>query len=184
MKTGIELITEERQRQISQEGWTPENDDKYEHGQLAAAAVTYTDTHLIRHTYKEEKAGEMIADLMMDRWPWDEEWFKPTSSIRDLTKAGALIAAEIDRLQRLNSQLNQPRLNPVPLLQKLEFEWIGLNPDAPDHQLWATPAMVISVPCAGCSDPDIGRLIFHAGAAAARKEIRRAHDAFIAAIKV
>jgi hypothetical protein len=35
-------------------------------------------------------------------WPWDEKWWKPsTNPIRNLVKAGALIAAEIDRLQRV-----------------------------------------------------------------------------------
>ena len=36
------------------------------------------------------------------RWPWDDEWWKPTPDdrIRELVKAGALIAAEIDRLLR------------------------------------------------------------------------------------
>jgi hypothetical protein len=35
-------------------------------------------------------------------WPWDDEWYKPTPKdpIRQLVKAGALIAAEIDRFQR------------------------------------------------------------------------------------
>jgi hypothetical protein len=35
-------------------------------------------------------------------WPWDYDWWKPSDDpIRNLTKAGALIAAEIDRLNRL-----------------------------------------------------------------------------------
>jgi hypothetical protein len=34
-------------------------------------------------------------------WPWSKKWWKPSSDpIRNLVKAGALIAAEIDRLQR------------------------------------------------------------------------------------
>jgi hypothetical protein len=39
-------------------------------------------------------------------WPWDREWWKPTPNnrIRELAKAGALIAAEIDRLQRLEER--------------------------------------------------------------------------------
>ena len=49
MKTGIEIIAEERKRQIEVEGWKPTPDDR----------------------------------------------------IKELAKAGALIAAEIDRLQRL-----------------------------------------------------------------------------------
>jgi len=33
-------------------------------------------------------------------WPWDFKWWKPTPNdrVRELVKAGALIAAEIDRL--------------------------------------------------------------------------------------
>lgn len=38
-------------------------------------------------------------------WPWDASWWKPSADpIRNLVKAGALIAAEIDRLQRLTSK--------------------------------------------------------------------------------
>lgn len=34
-------------------------------------------------------------------WPWHSSWWKPSDDpIRNLVKAGALIAAEIDRLQR------------------------------------------------------------------------------------
>ena len=42
----------------------------------------------------------MIAvESIRREWPWDKESFKPTTSLRDLVKAGALIAAAIDRLQ-------------------------------------------------------------------------------------
>ncbi|MEB3421767.1 hypothetical protein VK682_24660 [Salipiger manganoxidans] len=33
-------------------------------------------------------------------WPWDRKWWKPTTPRRDLVKAGALIVAEIERLDR------------------------------------------------------------------------------------
>ena len=77
-------------------------------------------------------------------------------------------------------------MNPATLLllSHLGFDCQGLDPAALDHHLYAPPAMVISVPASGCSAPDLARLIFHAGAAAARREIRRTHDAFIAAIKL
>jgi hypothetical protein len=32
-------------------------------------------------------------------WPWDSKWWKPGERIRELEKAGALIAAEIARLE-------------------------------------------------------------------------------------
>jgi hypothetical protein len=85
MKTGIELIAEERQRQIEKEGWSLKHDQIHTDGQLAIAASVYAD---IENSHK---------------WPWDKESFKPTPNdrIKELTKAGALIAAEIDRLQNL-----------------------------------------------------------------------------------
>lgn len=39
MKSGIEIIAEERKRQIEVEGWTPEEDDLYTAGQLALAGA-------------------------------------------------------------------------------------------------------------------------------------------------
>lgn len=92
MKTGIELITKERQRQIDVEGWTPEHDDEHVDGQLAKAAACYADPF-------------GFFQGIPSRWPWFAEWYKPSANdrVRDLVKAGALIAAEIDRLQRIQS---------------------------------------------------------------------------------
>ncbi len=39
MKKGIEIIAEERQRQIVVEGWTPQHDDNHENGELAVVAA-------------------------------------------------------------------------------------------------------------------------------------------------
>lgn len=45
-------------------------------------------------------------------WPWREESFKPSDDqIRNLTKAGALIAAEIDRLHAMRSRSEQKSLS-------------------------------------------------------------------------
>lgn len=76
MKTGIEIISDERQRQIEVEGLTPEKEDLYTAGHLALAGATY-------------------AIPTFSRKP------TPDDRIRELAKAGAFIAAEIDRLQRL-----------------------------------------------------------------------------------
>jgi hypothetical protein len=93
MKTGTELITEERLRQVNGEAYTSEHDDAHTRGELAQAAMCYT-RHALYGGY-----GPLT-------WPWDYKWWKPgigrtvETRIRALTKAGALIAAEIDRLQR------------------------------------------------------------------------------------
>lgn len=110
MKTGIEIIAEERQRQIDVEGWTPEHDSHHTSGELADAAATYAMTKESRaflqkiakdfFEYKEESTTPTI-------WPWDAEWYKPTPDdrVRELAKAGALIAAEIDRLNRIKEKI-------------------------------------------------------------------------------
>jgi hypothetical protein len=90
---GVALITAERQRQVTAEGWTPEHDDTHTHFELAKAGAAYA-------LYGGfGKMGSLdIRDLV---WPWEPEGFKPSRDrVRDLAKAGALIAAEIDRLQR------------------------------------------------------------------------------------
>lgn len=94
MKDGIKLIQEERTRQIIEEGWSSKHDDGHENGEMAIAASCYAMPH------DERMMGKRYA--IPDQWPWDVEWWKPSPSdrIRELVKAGALIAAEIDRLQR------------------------------------------------------------------------------------
>jgi hypothetical protein len=90
--TGVERIAAERKRQIEEEGWTEKHDDQWEHGELAEAAATYAS---LPHW-----EGRFI-NWRKILWPWDDEWYKPeTDRIRELEKAGALIAAEIDRLLR------------------------------------------------------------------------------------
>ncbi len=100
-QTGTELITQERERQMSQEGWDAQHDGKYLKAELAQAAICYTADVAAR--YETPRWRDELRSLAIHFWPWDGKWWKPTPNdpIRQLTKAGALIAAEIDRLQRL-----------------------------------------------------------------------------------
>ena len=99
MTTGIELINKERQRQINEEGWSKLHDMQHVYGELANAAATYAMEPECR-----EALTKLVYDCELDKipptWPWNEKWYKPTPNdrIRELVKAGALIAAEIDRL--------------------------------------------------------------------------------------
>lgn len=99
MKTGIELIAEERQRQIEEEGWTPEHDDEHTTGEIAIAGATYAMRPIINEVMLKD-------DGIPHLWPWDGNWYKPTpeNRVRELQKAGALIAAEIDRLNRADGK--------------------------------------------------------------------------------
>ncbi|HHG1589879.1 hypothetical protein [Klebsiella pneumoniae] len=83
-------VLAERKRQVTADGWTPGHDDEYEHGELADAAGCYA---LSSELF--DCAGEPPRP-----WPWPDGWWKPTNRRRDLVKAGALILAEIERLDR------------------------------------------------------------------------------------
>jgi hypothetical protein len=90
MKTGAELITDERNRQIYEEGWTKKHDAEHLEGDLAMAGVCYA-----------FEAVTLNKQFIFDYWPWSPQWWKPTpdDKVSQLVKAGALIAAEIDRIQ-------------------------------------------------------------------------------------
>ena len=83
---GIDLIAAERRRQIADEGYTPEHDAEHGGGELADAAVAYVGAALGR------------PEAAAASWPWGASSFWPGDNpVRMLVKAGALIAAEIDR---------------------------------------------------------------------------------------
>jgi len=92
MKTGAELITEERNRQIKIEGYDKEHDKNHDVDTFVKAAISYSvfdlkdlQTNHLYHSYKW--------------WPWEEIYWKPKDRLRNLVRAGALIAAAIDKLQ-------------------------------------------------------------------------------------
>lgn len=91
-------VTAERRRQMEVEGWTPEHDDEHRRGEMASAAAAYA-----------AQAGAMmrLGTSFYDsdpppsiEWPWARGWWKPGPPRRMLVKAGALILAEIERLDR------------------------------------------------------------------------------------
>jgi hypothetical protein len=96
---GVNLIAEERRRQITGEGWTPEHDDAHDDGEMAMAASSYLLPPDARPTWLD------LSDTPED-WPWAKAWWKPSPDdrVRELVKAGALVAAEIDRLLRSASR--------------------------------------------------------------------------------
>ena len=91
MKSGIELIADERRRQVEEEGWTEDHDRAQRFQHLALAGACYANLASKEHPEKEP--------LEPTQWPWSYMWWKPKSHLRNLVRAGALIAAAIDRLQ-------------------------------------------------------------------------------------
>lgn len=94
MRTSIKLITEEMQRVIEVEGFDSKHDAQHAIGELANAASCYAMTPELRP-----------AELPPCHWPWIDFWKpSPSDRVRELQKAGALIAFEIERLLSKESQ--------------------------------------------------------------------------------
>lgn len=97
LSTAARDVLAERTRQITAEGWTPEHDDRNGSCELAAAAATYA-------TCTEPEQLQISGAVA---WPWRRGWWKPTTYRQNLVKAGALILAEIERLDRANAPLQE-----------------------------------------------------------------------------
>ena len=95
-------VLAERRRQIDAEGWTTAHDDAHKDGALALAASLYAFQAIsdANHGHGLALARRGSCPAL---WPWAADWWKPSNRRRDLVKAGALILAEIERLDRIQS---------------------------------------------------------------------------------
>lgn len=100
LSTAASDVMSERQRQITAEGWTPESDDEYVSSEMAGAAACYAHHVNARGWVFKNRPDDYQSEIESSDWPWSPEWWKPTSPRRDLVKAGALIIAEIERIDR------------------------------------------------------------------------------------
>lgn len=110
-KTGIELIAEERQRQTEVENFDLQHDEDYKHGELVGASMCYAAEYVNKNFPENEKVlrAQIFVSYLQDwedAWPWSDEWDKRKkhNQLRCLVISGALIAAEIDRLQNLPNE--------------------------------------------------------------------------------
>lgn len=87
---GAGFIAEERLRQKEEEGYTAEHDAQFYKGELGQMASCYCKVAGVR--------------FVADTWPKNMDFTLckrecyPHPNLKDLVRAGALIAAEIDRL--------------------------------------------------------------------------------------
>lgn len=114
MNQAIQLIAKESERQIVEEGFTPEHDAQHKNGELSqAAAAAYAAAEVFR---KKSTPTDNCTPYI---WPFEKEWWKPSPDdrIRELVKAGALIVAEITRLLSIEDASISPT-------KKLQTEFI------------------------------------------------------------
>lgn len=116
MDAVLEQIRTERQRQVVVEGYSRAHDDEHDAGELAGAAACYA----IRATEQAEAIAngplahpecidapprqyiyfERAPPLDRPIWRFDSSYWKPRDQRSNLVKAGALIVAEIERIDR------------------------------------------------------------------------------------
>lgn len=120
-------VLAERKRQVEMEGRGLSRDDQYIKGELADAAGSYA-----LHAHEDQKSG-----FVPGWWPWDMASFKRSSPRRNLVKAGALILAEIERLDRAEEKskpANWDRTKPEwsshdwpQIFQTSDGNWFGVR---------------------------------------------------------
>lgn len=82
-------VLHERERQVLEKGCTHEIDDSRKNGELALAASCY---------------AIFPTSYLTGLWPMQESWWKPKGYRRNLVRAGALLLAEIERLDRAEAR--------------------------------------------------------------------------------
>jgi hypothetical protein len=117
MKTGIELIADERKEQIEKHGFDSNHDKKFKRGSLSYhAAILATPTILYEKYDSAVNKISFIVAEPFDNWKLpnqnfngneviDNELLPKEQRIKQLVVAGALIAAEIDRLNNIPTSL-------------------------------------------------------------------------------
>lgn len=100
MSRAVEDVLAERLRQVEAEGWTPQHDDGHRDGSIALAAACYAAGEAL--PLEQRSFGYRDSGTVPMLWPrsWAYTWWKPSDRRRNLVKAGALILAEIERLDR------------------------------------------------------------------------------------
>lgn len=90
-------VLAERRRQITAEGWTPDHDDHHVNEEIAALACFYAMPDGARDWDATSTGyGDTLGHAIIP-----ENWSVKTGDRRrELVKAGALILAEIERLDR------------------------------------------------------------------------------------
>lgn len=123
--TGVELIAHERERQQYEEGWGAEHDEQHDNHELPIVAACYA----VAGLEKVAVVRTLRSDAVVDAWPprWAKRWDKRNTHprLKALAIAGALIAAEIDRLQALGLQ------NEIDAADDAAEKWTEEHPELP-----------------------------------------------------
>lgn len=93
MTKAIELIAAERQRGIEKEKYDADHDDEHVAGHIAQGGIAYVMAFIRQHNEKRPDL-DFVREMY---WPFEASTWKPGDRVRNLVKAGTMIAAELDR---------------------------------------------------------------------------------------
>lgn len=94
-------VLAERARQVSVEDFDALHDDHYQHLEMPIAAACYA-LSPEPFVWTDMGTGEKSTRIPTcpPIWPWSRSWWKPRTRRENLVRAGALILAEIERIDR------------------------------------------------------------------------------------
>jgi hypothetical protein len=98
--SGIDLIIQERARQIEQLGFTPEHDAQHTKGELAWVACYYAMPGKMPVRCQDWGQVQLQPYVFLWQTEWHRSWAKRDGKdrLRQVVVAAALLAAEADRL--------------------------------------------------------------------------------------
>lgn len=102
--SGVGHIAFERAYQVHGKEYDALHDDRHDRGELVRGAIAY----LLAGT---EPQGRIDGHAPASFWPWNRgpAWEPEADLVTNLAKAGAMIAAEIDRRRRLETLAERTR---------------------------------------------------------------------------
>ncbi|KZL24255.1 hypothetical protein [Pseudovibrio sp. Ad37] len=100
MRTGIELIASEQERQIHEERRGANGEYKYQRGELSSAAANYAlaSTMCSMQQDNQYNGNPPLYRTDMFDWPFTGASWNPGNQIKMLSIAGAFIAQELEHL--------------------------------------------------------------------------------------
>lgn len=120
----MQEIDDERERQIEKCGWTPEHDDNHDNNELAKLAACYALGQLTVDYAQTDDEVNMYVEIVITPFPYDSVTKKELDKVprrRQLIIAGALIIAELERMERAKNKKRMKQISH----REFEEEFLG-----------------------------------------------------------
>ena len=133
--TGIELIAEERKRQIEVEGYTAAHDMEHSANDLVCAAIAYLSCNFPQ--------GAPSA-----WWPFRKQEYKPKDYVSNIKRAAALCAAALDVLKSKMGDAQRKEFFKTDIEDSslaLYHQWHDINDEFPKDDVICTNGLSVGI---------------------------------------